>query len=106
MTAGYDRTPSPLTARLSVMGVSVSYEECVHVRPGDAVVYTVAIAEDHPEYVEAKRRGLPLISRADYLGYLMLNYRDRIGIAGSHGKSTATCMCAQIFMSALWSGFQ
>lgn len=100
--AGYDRTRSEVTGRLEAAGIPVyDVPDAAHLDGFGAVVYTVAIAEDHPEYVEAKRRGLPLISRADYLGYLMLNYRDRIGIAGSHGKSTATCMCAQIFMSAL-----
>ena len=98
---GYDRTRSEVTGRLEAAGIVVHDEvDPAHLDSFDAVVYTVAIAEDHPEYVEAQRRGLPLISRADYLGYLMLGYRDRIGMAGSHGKSTATCMCAQIFMSA------
>ncbi len=98
---GYDRTRSEVTGRLEAAGIPVyDLPDPAHLDGFDAVVYTVAIAEDHPEYREAKRRGLPLISRADYLGYLMLDYRNRIGIAGSHGKSTATCMCAQIFMSA------
>ena len=100
--AGYDRTRSDVTGKLEAAGIPV-YDEAdpSHLDGFGAVVYTVAIAEDHVEYVEAQKRGLPLISRADYLGYLMLDYRDRIGIAGSHGKSTATCMCAQIFMSAM-----
>jgi UDP-N-acetylmuramate--alanine ligase len=99
---GYDRTRSEVTGRLEAAGIVVHDDiNPSHLDGFGAVVYTVAIAEDHPEYVEAQRRGLPLISRADYLGYLMMAYRHRIGIAGSHGKSTATCMCAQIFMSAL-----
>ncbi len=99
--AGYDRTRSDVTGRLEACGIPVyDQPDASHLDGFGAVVYTVAISEDHPEYAEAQRRGLPLISRADYLGYLMLSYRHRIGIAGSHGKSTATCMCAQIFMSA------
>lgn len=99
--AGYDRTRSDVTGRLEAAGIPVfDQPDASHLDGFGAVVYTVAIGEDHPEYVEAQKRGLPLISRADYLGYLMLSYRHRIGIAGSHGKSTATCMCAQIFMSA------
>ena len=100
--AGYDRTRTPLTEALEAQGIAV-YDTVspAHLDGFGAVVYTVAIAEDHPEYVEAQRRGLPLISRSDYLGYLMLDFTSRIGIAGSHGKSTATCMCAQILMSAM-----
>lgn len=99
---GYDRTKTALTESLERMGVTVyDTEDAAHLDGFGAVVYTVAIPEQHAEYAEAKRRGLPLISRSDYLGYLMLDYAQRIGIAGSHGKSTATCMCAQIFMSAM-----
>ena len=99
---GYDRTRSVLTDQLENMGITVhDTADPAHLDGYGAVVYTVAIPEEHPEYAEAKRRGLPLISRSDYLGYLMLDYTQRIGIAGSHGKSTATCMCAQIFMSAM-----
>ena len=98
---GYDRTRTALTQELEHMGIAVhDSADAAHLDGYGAVVYTVAIPEQHVEYAEAKRRGLPLISRSDYLGYLMLDYTKRIGIAGSHGKSTATCMCAQIFMSA------
>lgn len=99
---GYDRTRTTLTDQLEHMGITVHNTiDPMHLDGFGAVVYTVAIPEQHAEYAEAKRRGLPLISRSDYLGYLMLDYAQRIGIAGSHGKSTATCMCAQIFMSAM-----
>ena len=99
---GYDRTRSEVTGRLEAAGIPVhDTPDPSHLDGFEAVVYTVAIAEDHPEYVEAARRGLPLVSRSDYLGYLMLDYQSRIGVAGSHGKSTATCMCAQILMSAM-----
>ena len=99
---GYDRTRTALTKELERMGIAVhDSADAAHLDGYGAVVYTVAIPEQHVEYAEAKRRGLPLISRSDYLGYLMLDYTQRIGIAGSHGKSTATCMCAQILMSAM-----
>jgi UDP-N-acetylmuramate--alanine ligase len=64
------------------------------------VVYTVAISATQPEYLEAMRRGLPLISRANYMGYLMEAYRVRIGVAGTHGKSTTTGMLTSIYMAA------
>lgn len=99
--AGYDRTRTALTASLEAEGIVVhDTVDVSHLDGFGAVVYTVAIEETHAEYAEAMRRHLPLISRADYLGYLMVDYASRIGIAGSHGKSTATCMCAQILMSA------
>jgi hypothetical protein len=63
-------------------------------------VYTVAISEDNPEYVAAHARGIPCVSRADYLGALMTGYTRRVGVAGMHGKSTCTSMCAQILLDA------
>ncbi len=98
---GSDRAPSAVTKKLEHNGIEVFYSHSAE-NLGDrcgALVYTVAISEDNPEYVSAKERGIPCISRADYLGYLMTEYQNRIGVAGMHGKSTCTSMCAEIFMS-------
>ena len=96
--AGSDRASTALTAALEKKGIKVyDQHDADHICDYDAVVYTVAIGADNPEYREAKRRGIPLISRADYLGYLMSHFQQRIGIAGMHGKSTCTAMCASIF---------
>ena len=66
----------------------------------DAVVYTLAIDEQDPEFLTAIALGLPVISRADLLGWLSAAYPCRIGVAGSHGKSTVTAMLAEIFTRA------
>ncbi|MBQ8331658.1 MAG: UDP-N-acetylmuramate--L-alanine ligase [Clostridia bacterium] len=98
---GSDRSPTPLTERLAKEGIAVFYgHRQEQVEPYDAVVYTVAISPDNPEYQFALRRGIPCISRADYLGYVMTGYRCRIGIAGMHGKSSCTSMCAQTLLEA------
>ena len=98
---GSDRTSSVLTQRLEAEGLEIFYShDASHLDGYDALVYTVAISEDNPEYLEAQRRGLPCISRADYMGYLMTDYKNRIGISGMHGKSTCTSMCAEVLLSA------
>lgn len=98
---GSDRTRTAVTEKLEKEGLAVFYcHDAANMETYDAVVYTVAISEDNPEYVRAKQRGIPLISRADYLGYLMTGYERRIGVCGMHGKSTCTSMCAQLFMDA------
>lgn len=98
---GSDRTPSALTLRLEDEGAEIFYShEAKNVESYDAFVYTVAIGEDNPEYVRAAERGIPIISRADYMGYLMTEYRLRIGVSGMHGKSTSTSMCASVLMNA------
>ena len=98
---GSDRTPSSLTERLESEGVKIYYSHSAdNVENYDAFVYTVAIGEDNPEYVRARERKIPVISRADYMGYLMTGYEKRIGVSGMHGKSTATSMCANMLMNA------
>ena len=99
--AGSDRADSELAQKMREDGIPVHIGHSAdHLAGYEAVIYTVAITEDNPEYAEARRRGLPMISRADYLGYLMCSYRTRIGISGTHGKSTCTSMLAQIFIGA------
>ena len=98
---GSDRTRTELTERLENEGVVVNYSHSAeHVKEYDAFVYTVAISEDNPEYRYAVDNGRPCISRADYLGYIMMAYPVRIGISGMHGKSTCTSMCAETLICA------
>lgn len=100
-TGGSDRTETALTDRLSECGIEIFYShEAAHVDNYDAVVYTVAVSPDNPEYKAAKQRGIPCISRADFLGYIMTGYKNRIGVSGMHGKSTCTSMCALAFTEA------
>ncbi|MBO5682604.1 MAG: UDP-N-acetylmuramate--L-alanine ligase [Clostridia bacterium] len=101
ITGGSDRAASAITEKLAARGIRIyPSHEAENIRDYDAVVYTVAISEDNPEYIEAKRRGIPCISRADFLGYVMKGYDRRIGISGMHGKSTCTSMCAETFIRA------
>ena len=98
---GSDRSPTALTERLESHGIEINYShERENIRGYDAVVYTVAISPDNPEYAAALERGIPCISRADYLGYVMTGYPRRVGVAGMHGKSTCTSMCAEVFIDA------
>lgn len=99
--SGYDRTPSKATADLEKEGITVYYEnDPAHIDGIDVLIYTVAISEDNPEYKTAGERGIPRISRADYLGYLMSGYKNSIGVSGMHGKSTTTSMLEKVFASA------
>ena len=98
---GSDRGDGALQDELRREGITVYREhDAAHVKGYDAVIYTVAISEDNPEYLAARAAGLPLLSRADYLGYLLSRFEARIGIAGMHGKSSCTAMCASIFLGA------
>lgn len=101
-TVGSDRAYTAVTDALEAEGILVHHSHTADNLPADCglVVYTVAISPDNPEYEAALRRGIPCVSRADYLGALMTGYRRRVGVAGMHGKSTCTSMCAQILLDA------
>ena len=99
---GSDRSRSALTEKLEDSGIDIFYSHNASNLGEDcgALVYTVAVSPDNPEYSAAIMRGIPVISRADFLGYIMTEYKRRIGISGMHGKSTCTSMCAEIFLTA------
>jgi len=65
-----------------------------------AVIYTAAAPPDHPSISAAEERGVPLISRSDFLAYLMKDSPIRVTVAGSHGKTTVTSMLDAIFVRA------
>ena len=65
----------------------------------DAVVISSAIAEMNPELVEARRRGLPVLARAQALAAASAGSRA-IAVSGTHGKTTTTSMVAVILSRA------
>lgn len=100
--SGSDARESELTSRLEKKGAKVYYgHRAENLTAGiDAVVYTAAIHPGNPEYDEAVRRGIPMLSRAELLGQVMRNYRQAVAIAGTHGKTTTTSMVTEILLAA------
>jgi UDP-N-acetylmuramate--alanine ligase len=56
-----------------------------------AVVVSTAIRQDNPELVEAQRRGVTVLRRAEALAALMAGHRVAC-VAGTHGKTSTTSM--------------
>lgn len=100
--SGSDAQETELTKHLESKGASVFYgQKAENIKDGiEVVVYTAAIHEDNPEYLEVKKRGIPLMSRAELLGQMMKNYKEAIAVAGTHGKTTTTSMVTEIFLVA------
>lgn len=99
--SGSDNKESSLTDHLTDKGAVIFYgQKASNIIDGiNVVVYTAAIHEDNEEFMEAKRQGLPMLSRAELLGQLMTNYDMPIAVSGTHGKTTTTSMLSHIFLA-------
>ena len=98
---GSDREKSQLKPYLDSAGIITSIgHKWENAKGADIVVYSLAISEDNEELEYARRMRIPTLTRAEYMGILMQDYNVRIGISGSHGKSTVTAMTSHIFSSA------
>lgn len=96
--SGSDAADGNLAEKLRGEGIRVSHGNTTElIGTADALIYSYAIPTDSPEMLYAKERGIPSFSRAELLGELMLPYGHRIGISGTHGKSTTTAMLHRIF---------
>ena len=94
---GSDRSVSPFTERLVELGIPVTIgQKAENVDGSDLVIYSAAIKPDNPERVRARELGIPEMERSVALGWLSENYRNVVGIAGCHGKTTITSMLALI----------
>src|SRR5947207_3063932 len=70
-----------------------------HVAGSRAVVYTAAIAADHPELQAARASGIPVITRADALQQVVARGKT-LAVAGTHGKTTTTVMATEALAAA------
>lgn len=66
----------------------------------DVVVYTDAIPLENKELCYAKSRGKEVLSRAELLRLVCRQFGSVLAVAGSHGKTTCTAMCAHVFQAA------
>lgn len=102
--SGSDWNRSLLTDRLERLGAHIHFgrpQKAENITGDiDLVVYTAAVHADNPEYAEALRRKLPVLTRAEFLGQLMRNYEMPVAVSGTHGKTTATSMISEILLAA------
>lgn len=99
--SGSDLKRSDVTARLEQLGAKI-YEghSAEHVSGAHVVVRSTAVRADNPEVLEARRRSIPVIPRAEMLGELMRLKPHTVAVAGSHGKTTTTSMIATVLAHA------
>jgi len=98
--SGSDAKRSAVTDRLSTLGIRVDLgHDAAHVGDADVVVISSAVRPTNPEVVEAAKRQVPVIPRAEMLAELM-RLRFSIAVAGAHGKTTTTSMIALVLERA------
>ena len=105
--AGYDRTPSPLTAELEQEGMDIHYEDDSTLIPPaftaapekTLVIYTPALPAEHREWNYFKENNYTLIKRSKALGHIAAT-KTTLAVAGTHGKSTVTTLLAHLLTQA------
>ena len=98
--SGSDLEDTNVTKRLKNLGVKIfkGHKEN-NVLKKDLVVISSAISKKNVELKKAISMGIPVIPRAEMLANLMM-LKNSIAVAGSHGKTTVTCIMAHIFTEA------
>jgi UDP-N-acetylmuramate--alanine ligase len=94
--SGSDRQDSAMTQRLAGLGAEIHLgHRAENVENCDVVVISSAVQPDNIEVQAARANRIPVLRRAEMLGELM-RFREGIAVAGTHGKTTTTSLCASI----------
>jgi UDP-N-acetylmuramate--alanine ligase len=100
MVSGSDLRLTPVTERLAGLGARVHEgHAAANLHDAQVVVASTAVTADNPEVVEAHRRQIPVIPRAEMLAELM-RLKFCVTVAGAHGKTTVTSMIALMLAQA------
>jgi UDP-N-acetylmuramate--alanine ligase len=98
--SGCDQASSEVTERLRRLGAGVHEgHSASHLDEVELVVISSAVADANPEVQEARRRGIPVVRRAEMLGELM-RLKYGIAVAGTHGKTTTTSLVGTVLTEA------
>jgi len=97
---GSDLKSSRYTGLLEEAGIPVVLgHAAANLDDPDVVVISSAIPAGNRELVEAGRRGVPVVKRAEALAWLMEGRRG-IAVCGTHGKTTTTSMISRALVDA------
>ncbi len=98
--SGSDAKDSQILLSLKTLGAKISIGHSAgNIGEAQLVIVSAAISENNPEFVAARKSGIPIASRATALSWL-LTESTSIAIAGTHGKTTTTAMLTVALQSA------
>jgi UDP-N-acetylmuramate--alanine ligase len=97
---GSDLADGANVKRLRALGIAVAIgHRAENVAGAQVVVVSSAVKPGNPELVAARAAFIPVVRRAEMLGELM-RLKWSVAIAGTHGKTTTTSLCAQMLDTA------
>ncbi|HPA80408.1 MAG TPA: Mur ligase domain-containing protein, partial [Thermoanaerobaculales bacterium] len=98
--SGCDLELTERTARLVELGATMARgHDPAHLGGVDALVVSAAVNPAHPEVAAARAAGVPVVRRAELLGWLMRKARG-VAVAGTHGKTTTTALAGHLLDAA------
>ncbi len=101
---GSDARRSHITDKLQSEGIKVSIPQSPNnITDQSIVIHSAAIKEKNPELIEAKKKGMLVLSRRDSLPFI-LKGKKVYAVAGAHGKSTTSAMLASIVEGSVLIG--
>lgn len=102
--SGYDKTPTPLTDKMTSEGIGIHFEDDIsffqlqadrYPLPAILVIYTPAIPMHHSEFNYFRDAGYLLKKRSEVLG-MITGESFTIAVAGTHGKTTTTALITHV----------
>jgi UDP-N-acetylmuramate--alanine ligase len=100
IVSGSDLQGSPVLERLDGLGArTFTGHDPSHVDGADIVAFSTAVIASNVELAEARRRGVPTLTRAEVLAAIC-NTRRTLAVSGTHGKTTTTAMLAAVLVEA------
>ncbi len=98
--SGSDLERSETTERLAALGARVAIgHSATNVDRADLVVISSAVPAANEEVAAARRRGVPVVRRAQMLAELM-RLKYGVAVAGTHGKTTTTSLIGTVLTDA------
>lgn len=98
---GSDVNEGSIIAYERQLGIPVAIgHDARNIAGAQALVVTAALLAGNPEVAAAEAAGIPVIERAELLGYVSTLFSNAFCISGTHGKTTTTSMLTSVFLKA------
>jgi UDP-N-acetylmuramate--alanine ligase len=98
--SGSDQGASAAFRRVEALGVRTFVgHDGANLGDAELVAHSTAVPAGNVELEEARRRGVPVVSRAELLAAICAARRT-IAVSGTHGKTTVTAMLAAVLEAA------